>query len=665
MPVLRMPTDTTLGDTLGNLGRSLTEGFNPLNQLRAYDIQQQMWLRQQQLLQMQRENAARQAAIEQWGHIVPADKLPQIALMIYQGAPYDQIARSAAQLSGNLIDDPNAMQKNIRYIEQITGKPYDYATLGPPVAGPNTAKQADDWKVSQSGKTAASTALGTATGEQVSRAPLAGMIDEDTPAAALHNQQIYQTVYGKPPENGLVDAGPITAAANRARMAVQQGLIEQAKATGGYQARQALVGLYKDDPAADAQNRAVYSVLNNGAQFEAGMPVPVGPNTNAAYNKALGGRQETQAEAEARGKVLGGGAPSGTTIPTSLPPSGNPNVPSAPAAPAAAPPAAAAPAAAPPAAAPPAAAPPAAAAPNANSPAPAPATPPAAAVSVPNPSAPFAPPAPVVRQTPAGTIIGQTPTETAASTSVTDANLKDLTQALTEAQSAKQLLPKLNQLHDLVHLYNAAGPTGQLDAATVKAFSDKWGVSVGDKGAAYQAIQQLLNSEIPDIRQKAGIQRLAGPAIKEEQLIIGNPNMPPKVMDNIIANEKAAADIQVERGNIAFKARYGQGPDALAMPDYAQQSFDLDNTIQQRTDDYRKQYGAVGTESEQPATITTPPPMLSGNPFMDAIGAVSRMFGGGGGGSQTPPPQTPPPDAAPPPQQFQFDPKTNSIVPVQ
>ena len=57
--------------------------------------------------------------------------------MIYQGAPYDQVARAAAQLSGNLVDDPNAMQQNIRYIEQLTGKPYDYATNGPPVAGPN------------------------------------------------------------------------------------------------------------------------------------------------------------------------------------------------------------------------------------------------------------------------------------------------------------------------------------------------------------------------------------------------------------------------------------------------------------------------------------------------------------------------------------------------
>lgn len=271
-----------------------------------------------------------------------------------------------------------------------------------------------------------------------------------------------------------------------------------------------------------------------------------------------------------------------------------------------------------------------------------------------------------MRQTPQATIIGQTPTETATTTSVTDANLKDLTQAQIEAQSAKQLLPKLDQLHDLVHLYNAAGPGGQLDAAGVKYVADKWGMSIGDKGAAYQAIQQLLNSEIPDIRQKAGIQRLAGPAIKEEQLIIGSPNMPPKVMDNIISNEKAAADIAVERGNIAFKARYGQGSDALAMPDYAQQSMDLDNTIQQRTDSYRKQYGVIGTESQQPATIDQPAATLNASTVMDPIHALLNWLTGG---SQTPAPApvpAPAPTPAPTPEQppVMWDPKTNSVVPV-
>ena len=58
-----MPADTSLGDTLGNLGRSLAEGFNPLNQIRAQDMLAQMrqreWeIRQKQMLDAANANAA-------------------------------------------------------------------------------------------------------------------------------------------------------------------------------------------------------------------------------------------------------------------------------------------------------------------------------------------------------------------------------------------------------------------------------------------------------------------------------------------------------------------------------------------------------------------------------------------------------------------------------
>ena len=151
--------------------------------------------------------------------------------MIYQGAPYDQVARAAAQLSGNLVDDPNAMQQNIRYIEQLTGKPYDYATLGPPVAGPNTAKQANDWKVSQAGKTAGATALGTKTGEQAAVAPLLSQLKDDTsPDATANNIRIMETINGKPWDNPYAPVvGPNTQQARNASDAARAG--QQATAT--------------------------------------------------------------------------------------------------------------------------------------------------------------------------------------------------------------------------------------------------------------------------------------------------------------------------------------------------------------------------------------------------------------------------------------------------
>src|SRR4029077_11830345 len=97
-----------------------------MNQMRAYQLQQQMFLEQERLRQEQRVHAAQQQAINQWAHIVPPDKLPQIANMIYQNAPYDQVARAAAQLSGNLIvkTDPESIAANIRYMEKVTGQPW-------------------------------------------------------------------------------------------------------------------------------------------------------------------------------------------------------------------------------------------------------------------------------------------------------------------------------------------------------------------------------------------------------------------------------------------------------------------------------------------------------------------------------------------------------------
>jgi hypothetical protein len=487
MPFLRQEPDNTLAETLGNLGSSLGNALNPMNQLRAYDIQQQMWLRRQQVEQLQRENVAKQAAIQQWSHIVPAERLPQIAAMIYQGAPYDQVARAAAEASGQLIDktDPASTQANIKFMEQVTGQPWKDPY--PPYAGEVTGAYIRQLQSQQKGSEAKQTAAGTAAGGGISTT----------------DQKFFpQGLPGSP-------GNPV------------------------------------------------------GAPAAAAAPPP---------------------------------PPTATT----------------------------------------------------------------------NPTAPYAAPTPVVRPVPGSdaVITGASQGETAPATSASEANLKELTQALTEAQSAKQLLPKLNQLHDLVQLYNAAGPGGQLDAAATKYFADKWGVSVGDKGAAYQAIQQLLNSEIPDIRQKAGIQKLAGPAIKEEQLIIGQPNMPPQTINNIIANEKAAADIAVERGNVAFRARYGQGQDALSMPDYAKQSMDLDNSFQSRTDDYRKQFGAIGTADQQPAPIAQPTVPLGDNTVLDAIhGALGWLTGG----SQTPPSQTPPPpvpDANPPEAPVMWDAKTRSVVPV-
>jgi hypothetical protein len=532
MPFLRMPEDNTLAETLGNLGSSLGNALNPMNQLRAYDIQQQMFLRRQQLEQAQRENAAKQGAIQQWGHIVPADKLPQIAAMIYQGAPYDQVARAAAQLSGNLVDDPNAMQQNIRYIEQLTGKPYDYATQGPPVAGPNTQKAYDNWKVTQAGNTAASTALGTATGQQAATASLAGGLKDDTsPEATASNIKIMETMTGKP----------------------------------------------WDQPYA---------------------PV-VGPNTQKARDTSDAARAGQSAAATKAGEVSQTPidptkplmpAPGGALAPVAKPPSGD--------------------------------------------------------VSVSNPSAPFAVPAPVMRQTPAGVLYGTLPGETESNTTTNKARNDQLQQAMDEGATATRMKVKLAQLRDLETVASTSGVVGQVEAAAAKRLADA-GIVVGDKASAYKAMDQILNTEIPDLRKGMGIQRLAQPEIQAVGKTIGSATLPPNALNNIIANEEALADVQIARRGNAQRA-IGLGDQPMSFTDYTNADNELNNSLKQRADALRAQYGAIGTEAQQPPSVSTVPQSAPATPFESLWRGLSSIFSGGQAQQPAPPPPDAPPADTPP-----------------
>jgi hypothetical protein len=62
MPFLRQEADTSLGDTLSNLGSQLTQAFNPLNQLRAQATAQEIQQRRFELQQQQNLDAANRNA---------------------------------------------------------------------------------------------------------------------------------------------------------------------------------------------------------------------------------------------------------------------------------------------------------------------------------------------------------------------------------------------------------------------------------------------------------------------------------------------------------------------------------------------------------------------------------------------------------------------------
>ncbi len=224
------------------------------------------------------------------------------------------------------------------------------------------------------------------------------------------------------------------------------------------------------------------------------------------------------------------------------------------------------------------------------------------------PNAPATPPVPG----PTGTVtVGPAPADTASVAAtegqkttaheVAAGDIKTLDEAISESGAAQAMKSKLSQLKDLSDALDTSGMG--LTSRVLRTLAE-YNIHPGDVGATYAAIQQIINSEIPDVRQKAGIQRLAGPAIKEEQLILGTANLPRSVLNNIIANEDATADLQISRATLAYRARTGQIP----MNDYYKQSLALDATIKQHTDELRNQYKAVGTQKTRPADL--PPPTV-------------------------------------------------------
>jgi hypothetical protein len=271
------------------------------------------------------------------------------------------------------------------------------------------------------------------------------------------------------------------------------------------------------------------------------------------------------------------------------------------------------------------------------------------------------PPAPgVVSVTPAPADVGSVASTESQKTSAHEmaaSDVKVLDQAVSESGAAQLMVNKLEQLKDLAESLDTGGMG--LTARVLKTLAD-YNIHPGDIGATYAAIQQIINAEIPDVRQKAGIQRLAGPAIKEEQLILGTANMPKKTLMNIIANERAAADLQVSRAQLAYQARTGQMP----MSEYYKQSLALDATVKQRTDELRNQYKAIGTEKTRPPDEVLPQSQpLNTNSALDAIRALARHFGWSTGDQA--PSQTPQTQAPAPPDQQTFDIQNGKIVPLR
>jgi hypothetical protein len=494
MPVLRSEPDNTLAETLGNLGNSLTQSFNPLNMVRSQnlqsEIQQRNWeIQHQQTLDAANRNAA-DVFVRTFDGILPPGVVASEGARIRAGNGNIENAVNAAkalgtwqgnQAAAKMIDaDPEMAGWDAADRESVKARVLNGESL-------TAAKQAHAQQKLEENKTTQTLA---ATGAA------------QTPAAKE------AMAIGQPETGVQLDAG--------------NTLLNQPPITGAL-----------GDP--DVQKQIDRTTILRGQAkipVTADMPVSSGLAAPTAVADITKHNIEEQAKPRAPSEIV-------PAVPTTDVLTGQP-------------------------------------------------------VPVPQGG-----PAPVgtVSQAAQGPNTAATAATTTAETSAKEiaaSDVKVLDQAMSESGAAQSMKSKLSQLRDLADALDTSG--GGLTSRVLRTLAE-YNIHPGDIGATYAAIQQIINAEIPDVRQKAGIQRLAGPAIKEEQLILGTANMPRKTLMNIIANEEAAADLQISRAQLAYQARTGQIP----MAEYYKQSLALDATIRQRTDELRKQYGAIGTERTRPA----------------------------------------------------------------
>ena len=569
MPVLRSPPDNTLSETLGNLGSSLTNAFNPLNTIRAQNLQSEIQQRNWEIQQKQSIDAAnKNAANVFYNSDLPFD--PATKEMIAAGL------RSGTLGVNNYID---ALTKTGSLKANQTAAQMYAATHADLPPEELASDQAQILQGKSSSEIDAQRATTKLTGIKTDQTA-AGVAAAQTPAAKE------AAALGQPLDATQLDAG--------------NTLLNQPPITGAL-----------GDPDVQKQIDRT-TILRGQAKIPVTTDMPVSSGLAAPTAQAAVTKQNIIEQSKPRSPDLIVPAVPPTDVLTGQPvPQAQP-------------------------------------------------APPADGSTPPTPAPP---PVGVVSQTRQGPDVPATQATEGGKTTaheVAAGDVKVLDQAISESGAAQSMKSKLSQLKDLADALDTSG--AGLSSRVLRTLAE-YNIHPGDIGATYAAIQQIINAEIPDVRQKAGIQRLAGPAIKEEQLILGTANMPKKTLMNIIANEEAAADQQISRANLAYQARSGQMP----MSEYYKQSLALDATIKAHTDELRKPYKAVGTESQQPASTETLPqsqPLNTGS-AADAFRALLAHLGLGG--SQTQPPQGPAPvptGPTPAPPTQRFDIQNGTLVPL-
>ena len=230
-------------------------------------------------------------------------------------------------------------------------------------------------------------------------------------------------------------------------------------------------------------------------------------------------------------------------------------------------------------------------------------------VSIPNPASPTAPPTPVVTQTPAGAVMGQTAAAGRASKTLEATTRGQLQEAIDGGVAGIKMNALLDRLHTLAHLADLQG------AGQIPGWASQWLVdhklAITDRAAIMAEMQSEFNAQIPELRKDMGVKFEAGPELSAQGKMIGNPSLPTQVIDGILARQKSIADLGIQRRNLAIRTLQPGADQPLALPDYYKQENALYDNLGTEMQKQLQDYGAYGTESKQPPPIATAPTKLA------------------------------------------------------
>lgn len=516
MPVLRYSGDTSIGQSLGNIGSALGQALDPKLRAQAQMLQIEMQLHLLQMRELQRKFGAR----DDLKHIyssLPPDRQAKFNYMIEHDVPMSDIEKEVGlqALTDPSSDQltPQQLKNNIQNTIRLTGQPYD-KTYGP-IVGPSTMGAATRTQQQQQYETERAKASGTAAGGGITTKE--ERIFPLGPAGTFQPQG-FDPVTGQP-----TNVAPIPGASPVAPPAQTPPVSPAAQAA----------------PASSGSTANITSGQSGGT-----------------LNVSSGGAGTAVA---AGGGGLAGGSSGGAGIAGTLP-------------------------------------------------------------------------SPVRNLPGGGQVTGYNPVDVAASGENTKINTAELTNALEGGPQGYRTKATIEQIRQLAPLAQNEGPWGAAESVAGKWLAER-GVIVTNSQEARARIKLLLNGLIPNVRQEAGVTRVAQPEIKLLGNMIGSEQMPWSVLSSVLNGEDALADIQIQNYNNANRVLGRDkvnGP--MDMADYTAAKTGAYSGINDKITDLNAAYGHIHDVASAPG------PSAGGGGWLDPI---ARLFAGGN------PSQAPAPSAAP------------------